>query len=180
VLRRPLESAQYTSICYAERLEEIGAVRSVGSKGDSYDNAAAESLNSPDAAVQAWIIVTTRLRPGLATPMMPKTAASGPATVNGSHASGITAIADLAPDGRVLGGIPYDDGGGAHRVTEQADPRTVHPRQSEQVIDGDIQIAAERRELPRSDAARPPPRRRRTLRPTAPRPHERLGADSQP
>jgi putative transposase len=37
---------QYTSICYAERLDEIGAVRSVGSKGDSYDNAAAESLNS--------------------------------------------------------------------------------------------------------------------------------------
>jgi putative transposase len=37
---------QYTSICYAGRLEEIGAVRSVGSKGDSYDNAAAESLNS--------------------------------------------------------------------------------------------------------------------------------------
>jgi putative transposase len=37
---------QYTSIRYAERLEGIGAVRSVGSKGDSYDNAAAESLNS--------------------------------------------------------------------------------------------------------------------------------------
>lgn len=37
---------QYTSICYTDRLEELGAVRSVGSKGDSYDNAAAESLNS--------------------------------------------------------------------------------------------------------------------------------------
>jgi putative transposase len=37
---------QYTSIRYADRLDEIGAVRSVGSKGDSYDNAAAESLNS--------------------------------------------------------------------------------------------------------------------------------------
>ena len=37
---------QYTSIRYAERLDDIGAVRSVGSKGDSYDNAAAESLNS--------------------------------------------------------------------------------------------------------------------------------------
>jgi putative transposase len=37
---------QYTSIRYAERLEEVKAVRSVGSKGDSYDNAAAESLNS--------------------------------------------------------------------------------------------------------------------------------------
>jgi putative transposase len=33
---------QYTSIRYAERLGDIGAVRSVGSKGDSYDNAAAQ------------------------------------------------------------------------------------------------------------------------------------------
>ena len=30
----------------SSRLEDIGAVRSVGSKGDSYDNAAAESVNS--------------------------------------------------------------------------------------------------------------------------------------
>jgi putative transposase len=37
---------QYTSICYTQRLADIGAVRSVGSKGDSYDNAAAESVNS--------------------------------------------------------------------------------------------------------------------------------------
>src|ERR1700760_2459871 len=37
---------QYTSIRYAERLAGERAVRSVGSKGDSYDNAAAESLNS--------------------------------------------------------------------------------------------------------------------------------------
>lgn len=37
---------RYTSIRYAERLDQIGAARSVGSKGDSYDNAAAESLNS--------------------------------------------------------------------------------------------------------------------------------------
>ena len=37
---------QYTSIRYTKRLEEAGAVRSVGSKGDSYDDAAAESLNS--------------------------------------------------------------------------------------------------------------------------------------
>ena len=37
---------QYTSIRYAERLAGERAVRSVGSKGDSYDNAAAEALNS--------------------------------------------------------------------------------------------------------------------------------------
>jgi putative transposase len=39
-------NSRYTSIRYAERLDQIGAARSVGSKGDSYDNAAAESLNS--------------------------------------------------------------------------------------------------------------------------------------
>jgi putative transposase len=38
--------AQYTSIAYTDRLAEAGVARSVGSKGDSYDNAAAESLNS--------------------------------------------------------------------------------------------------------------------------------------
>ncbi len=37
---------QYTSIRYTQRLEDIGAVRPVGSKGDSYDNAAAEAVNS--------------------------------------------------------------------------------------------------------------------------------------
>lgn len=37
---------QYTSIRYTQRREDIGAVRSVGSKGDSYDNAAAEAVNS--------------------------------------------------------------------------------------------------------------------------------------
>lgn len=37
---------QYTSIRYTERLDHIDVVRSVGSKGDSYDNAAAESVNS--------------------------------------------------------------------------------------------------------------------------------------
>ena len=36
---------QYLSIRYTERLEEVGIVASVGSKGDSYDNAAAEALN---------------------------------------------------------------------------------------------------------------------------------------
>jgi putative transposase len=36
---------QYVSIRYSERLAAAGAVASVGSKGDSYDNAAAESLN---------------------------------------------------------------------------------------------------------------------------------------
>lgn len=36
---------QYTAIRYTERLAEAGVVRSVGSVGDSYDNALAESIN---------------------------------------------------------------------------------------------------------------------------------------
>jgi putative transposase len=36
--------SQYLSIRYTERLAEQGAVTSVGSRGDSYDNALAESL----------------------------------------------------------------------------------------------------------------------------------------
>jgi transposase InsO family protein len=44
VLRRPLESAQYVSIKYTERLAEAGIEPSVGSVGDSYDNALAESV----------------------------------------------------------------------------------------------------------------------------------------
>jgi len=44
VLRRPADSAQYTSIRYHSRLADVGAVASIGSVGDSNDNALAESL----------------------------------------------------------------------------------------------------------------------------------------
>lgn len=37
---------QYRAIRYTERLEQAQAVASVGSKGDSYDNALAEAFNS--------------------------------------------------------------------------------------------------------------------------------------
>ena len=37
--------AQFTSVRYGERLAEIGAVPSIGSVGDSYDNALAETVN---------------------------------------------------------------------------------------------------------------------------------------
>ena len=37
--------SQFTSIRYGERLAELGAVPSVGSVGDSYDNALAETVN---------------------------------------------------------------------------------------------------------------------------------------
>jgi len=44
VLRRPVESAQYLSIRYTERLADAGIEPSVGSRGDSYDNALAETV----------------------------------------------------------------------------------------------------------------------------------------
>jgi transposase InsO family protein len=45
VLRRPLEFTQYLAIRYTERLLEAGIEPSVGSVGDSYDNALAETIN---------------------------------------------------------------------------------------------------------------------------------------
>ncbi len=39
-----LGMAQYTAIRYSNRLTDAGAVASIGSVGDSYDNAQAESL----------------------------------------------------------------------------------------------------------------------------------------
>ena len=44
MLRRPIESTQYLSIRYTERLAEAGIEPSVGSRGDSYDNALAETV----------------------------------------------------------------------------------------------------------------------------------------
>ena len=43
-MRRPLESAQYTSIDYTQTLADHGVLASVGSVGDAYDNALAESF----------------------------------------------------------------------------------------------------------------------------------------
>ena len=43
-MRRPLEPGQYLSIRYTERLAEAGIEPSVGSVGDSFDNALAESV----------------------------------------------------------------------------------------------------------------------------------------
>jgi transposase InsO family protein len=42
---RPDRGVQYVSIKYTERLAEAGLVPSVGSVGDSYDNALAETIN---------------------------------------------------------------------------------------------------------------------------------------
>lgn len=51
---------QYRAIRYTERLAEAEAVASVGSKGDSYDNAMAEALNS---LFKAECIRNPRMRP---------------------------------------------------------------------------------------------------------------------
>ena len=45
MLHRQVELAQYLAIRYTERLAESGIEASVGSTGDSYDNAAAEAVN---------------------------------------------------------------------------------------------------------------------------------------
>jgi transposase InsO family protein len=54
VLRRPIESAQYVSIKYTERLKEAGVEPSVSSVGDSYHNALAETINGLYKAEVIW------------------------------------------------------------------------------------------------------------------------------
>ena len=44
MLHPPVESGQYTAIRYAERLADAGALASIGTVGDSCDNAMAESV----------------------------------------------------------------------------------------------------------------------------------------
>jgi putative transposase len=44
VIHHSDRGVQYLSIRYTERLSEAGAVTSVGSRGDSYDNALAETI----------------------------------------------------------------------------------------------------------------------------------------
>ena len=43
-MRGPLESAQYVSLIFGERCRNAGVQLSMGSKGDAYDNAVAESF----------------------------------------------------------------------------------------------------------------------------------------
>src|SRR5438552_10857430 len=44
VLRRPVETGQYTSGDYTQLLDDHGVLASIGSVGDAYDNALAESF----------------------------------------------------------------------------------------------------------------------------------------
>ena len=43
-MRPPVESAQYTSIDYTQTLDDDGVLGSIGTVGDAYDNATAESF----------------------------------------------------------------------------------------------------------------------------------------
>lgn len=52
--------SQFTSLRYGERLAEIGAVPSIGTVGDSYDNALAETVNGYYKAE----LIRGRARPG--------------------------------------------------------------------------------------------------------------------
>ena len=44
MLRRPFESAQYTSLAFGQRCHEAGVRPSMGSVGDCFDNAMCESF----------------------------------------------------------------------------------------------------------------------------------------
>jgi len=44
MLRRPFESAQYTSLAFGQRCREAGVRPSMGSVGDCFDNAMCESF----------------------------------------------------------------------------------------------------------------------------------------
>jgi putative transposase len=44
VLRRPLEPGQYVSLAFGQAARDAGVARSMGSKGDCFDNAVAESF----------------------------------------------------------------------------------------------------------------------------------------
>ena len=46
VLQRPFDSTQYTSLAFGKRCKEAGVRPSMGSVGDAYDNAMAESFFS--------------------------------------------------------------------------------------------------------------------------------------
>ena len=46
MLLPPIESGQYTSLSYTDRLAEVGAAPSIGTVADSFDNAMAEAVNA--------------------------------------------------------------------------------------------------------------------------------------
>ena len=74
---------QYLSIRYSERLDENDIVASVGSRGDSYDNAMAEAFNS----LYKWELIYPQGRGGASTTSSsPRSATSTGSTTAGSTA----------------------------------------------------------------------------------------------
>src|SRR5438132_11025663 len=59
VLRRPVESTQYTSLAFGRRCGEAGVRPSMGSVGDAYDNAMCESFF---ATLECELLDRDRLR----------------------------------------------------------------------------------------------------------------------
>ena len=60
MLHPPIEFGQFTSIRYGERLAEIGATPSIGTVGDSYDNALTKTVKGYDKTE----LVRVPARPG--------------------------------------------------------------------------------------------------------------------
>jgi putative transposase len=61
-LRRPIEFAQYTSIDYSQTLTDHGVLASVGSVGDAYDSALAESFVDSFKFMTRLVLDRDRLR----------------------------------------------------------------------------------------------------------------------
>ena len=85
---------QYRAIRYTERLAEADAVASVGSKGDSYDNAMTEAFNS---LFKAECIRNPKMRPRAAGSPWPMSRSPSPSTSTGSATDAFTFL-DLRPE----------------------------------------------------------------------------------
>ena len=80
---QPSTGVQYVDIRYTERLDHADAVSSVGSKGDSYDNAMAEAL--PPSSKPSW---SATAAPGTTSTT---SRSLSPSTSTGSTTAGSTA-----------------------------------------------------------------------------------------
>ena len=104
VLRRTIESNQYVSIRYTERLAEAGIEPSVGSVGVSYDNALAETINGHYKAEVIHRLAQIGLRPSLSgtphrltTPRSIHPRAARPARANGAPPAPLPTLSPRPP-----------------------------------------------------------------------------------
>ncbi len=75
--------SQYVSIRYTERLEEAGLMPSVGSTGDSYDNALAETINGLYQAFRPELLQLNTLK-SLHCTFQPRLASDAQSLISGS------------------------------------------------------------------------------------------------